>query len=215
MKFLVLALSMVSAASFGVAPQSAVRTSTQLHEGFGLGLGEDTYANQPDFLKGEGEYKEWVNTVNEDNMLNRQYNVIRRVRELNLLKATADNGILSKLEAQGLDLSTIEKVLPVLEDAGLLSIAGNNQQILVNLVAPLLVEGAPFLLPVVAGAIGSGPPAFFLAAAAAGGLEVALLISDVQVPLIGLPAAYIFGLLLVPLAGASAAAGVALGSLKK
>jgi len=72
MKLLLLALSLVSAAAFsGVAPQST-RTSTRLHESFGLGIGEDTYENQPDFLKGEGEYKEWINGVKEDNMLNRQ-----------------------------------------------------------------------------------------------------------------------------------------------
>ena len=72
MKLFVLALSLVSVASFGVVPQSATRTSTQLHETFGLGVGEDTYENQPDFLKGEGEYKEWINSVNEKNMLNRK-----------------------------------------------------------------------------------------------------------------------------------------------
>ena len=41
-----------------------------------------------------------------------QYNVIGRVREKELLKATVDAGILSKLEANGLDLATIEKLLP-------------------------------------------------------------------------------------------------------
>jgi hypothetical protein len=72
MKLLVFALSLVSAASFGVAPNTAARSSTRLHENFGLGIGEDTYDNQPDFMKGEGEYKEWINSVNEDNMLNRK-----------------------------------------------------------------------------------------------------------------------------------------------
>lgn len=137
------------------------------------------------------------------------------MRELDLLKATADQGILSKLEAQGLDLATIEKLLPALEEAGLLSIAGENQQLLVNLVAPLLVEGAPLLLPVVAGAIAAGPPAFFLAAAVTGGAEVGLIATGAEVPLIGLPAGLVAGLLLVPLCAVSTAAGVALGSLKK
>ena len=144
-----------------------------------------------------------------------QYNVVRRVRELELLKATADNGILSKLEAQGLDLETVESLLPLAEELGLLSLAGNNQQLLVNLVAPLLVEGAPFLLPVVAGALQVGPPAFFLAAAGFGGLEAILAVNDVELPLIGLPAAAVLGLLLVPLTVVSAGVGVALGSLKK
>lgn len=144
-----------------------------------------------------------------------QYNVIRRVRELDLLQATIDAGVLSKLEKNGLDLVTLEKLLPLLEQYGLLSLAANNQQLLVNLVAPLLVEGAPFLLPVVAGALEVGPPAFFLGAAGFGGIELYLLANDVEVPLVGLPAGVVGGLLLVPLTVASAAAGVALGSLKK
>ena len=144
-----------------------------------------------------------------------QYNVIRRVRELDLLQATIDAGVLSKLEKNGLDLATLEKLLPLAEELGLLSLAANNQQLLVNLVAPLLVEGAPFLLPVVAGALEVGPPAFYLAAAGFGGIEAALIANEVEVPFVGLPAGVVLGLLLVPLTVASAGAGVALGSLKK
>ena len=144
-----------------------------------------------------------------------QYNAIRRVRELDLLKATADNGILSKLEAQGVDLETIEKLLPVAEQAGLLSLAGSNQQLIVNLIAPLLVEGAPILLPVVAGALGVGPPAFYLGAAAFGGAELFLVANDVELPLIGLPAGVVLGLLLVPLTAVSAGAGFVLSQAKK
>jgi len=134
---------------------------------------------------------------------------------LDLLKATADAGILSKLEANGVDLETIEDLLPLAEDLGLLSLAGNNQQLLVNGVAPLLVEGAPILLPVVAGALAVGPPAFFLGAAAFGGLEVYLLANDVEVPFVGLSAGVVLGLLLVPLTIVSAAVGVALSNAKK
>jgi len=144
-----------------------------------------------------------------------QYNVIRRVRELELLKATADAGLLSKLEANGVDLATIEKLLPLAEDLGLLSLAGNNQQLLVNGVAPLLVEGAPFLLPAVAGALAVGPPAFFLAAATFGGLEAYFIANDVEIPFVGLSAGVFGGLLLVPLTAICAAAGVALGNAKK
>jgi hypothetical protein len=112
-------------------------------------------------------------------------------------------------------LATLEKLLPVAEDLGLLSLAANNQQLLVNGVAPLLVEGAPFLLPVLASALEAGPNAFFLAATAAGGLEYFFISNDVTIPLIGLPAALVAGVLLVPLTAASALAGTALGSLKK
>ena len=144
-----------------------------------------------------------------------QYNVIRRVRELDLLKATADNGILSKLEAQGLDLATIEEILPVAEELGLLSLVGNNQQLLVNGVAPLLVEGAPILLPLVAGALAVGPPAFYLAAAGTASLELFLVSNNVEIPFVGLSAGAVLGLLLVPATVALAAVGSALGSFKK
>jgi hypothetical protein len=136
------------------------------------------------------------------------------VRELDLLGKTADQGILSKLEAQGLSLEKIEQILPALEKAGALSLVGNNQQLLVNGLAPVVIEGAPILLPLVSAAIGAGPSAFFAAAATSGAIEFYLLANNVEIPLIGLPAGVLFGLLLVPLTLASAGAGIALASLK-
>ena len=62
-------------ASFTKAPAS----TTQLQETFGLGLGEDTYENQPDLLKGEQEYKQYVNRINEENMLNRKVCVAAKI----------------------------------------------------------------------------------------------------------------------------------------
>ena len=131
------------------------------------------------------------------------------------MKATADNGILSKLEAQGVDLETLEKLLPVAEELGLLGLAANNQQLLVNLVAPLLIEGAPFLLPVVAAALGAGPSAFYLGAAGFAGIEALLITNNVDLPLVGISAAPLAGLLLVPLTLVSAGAGYALSQAKK
>lgn len=62
------------------APSSLVsREATQLHESFGLGVGEDTYENQPDLLKGEQEYKQYMNKVAEDNMLNRKVRNTKRI----------------------------------------------------------------------------------------------------------------------------------------
>jgi hypothetical protein len=148
-------------------------------------------------------------------LLSLQYNAIRRVRELNLLQQTIDAGVLSKLEKNGLDLVTVEKLLPVLEQYGLLSLAANNQQLLINLVAPLAVEGAPLLLPVLAGALEVGPSAFYLAAAGAAGLDAYLFATNAEVPFIGLSAGAVAGLVLVPVAVISAAAGTALASLKK
>lgn len=70
MKVIVLALLVGFASAF--APQSAVRQSTQLRESFGFSFAEDSYANTDDFLKGEQEYKQFVNRISDNNMLNRK-----------------------------------------------------------------------------------------------------------------------------------------------
>ena len=144
----------------------------------------------------------------------KQYNIISRVRELGLLEQTAELGLLSKLEKQGLTLEKAEELLPVLEDLGLLSLVANNQQLLINGVAPLAVEGAPLLLPVVAGALDIGAPAFFLGAAGAAGLDAYLFASGAEVPFIGLSAGAVAGLLLIPLSVVLAVVGGAIGNLK-
>ena len=69
-------LAVVAGFSSAFTPSSfTARKSTVLHESFGLGLGEDTYENQPDLLKGEQEYKQYMNKVDEDNMLNRKVGI--------------------------------------------------------------------------------------------------------------------------------------------
>lgn len=74
LKILLVSLSVVgmTTAFAPVAQVARPAASTQLQESFGLGLGEDTYENQPDLLKGEQEYKQYVNRINEENMLNRK-----------------------------------------------------------------------------------------------------------------------------------------------
>jgi len=143
-----------------------------------------------------------------------QYALLTRVRELGLLEKTAELGVLSKLEKQGLTLEKAEQLLPVLDELGVLSLVGNNQQLLINGVAPLAVEGAPFILPIVAKALDIGPSAFYGAAAAFAGLEGLLVVNGVEVPFIGLPAGGVLGLLLVPLSLVLFVVGNALGSLK-
>ena len=75
MKLFTLTVTASVAVAFTPTPVSRVQSmpsSTQLYEDFGLGLGEPTYENQPDLLKGEQEYKQYVNRINEENMLNRK-----------------------------------------------------------------------------------------------------------------------------------------------
>eukprot|EP00548_Thalassiothrix_antarctica_P008966 CAMPEP_0194135654 /NCGR_PEP_ID=MMETSP0152-20130528/5754_1 /TAXON_ID=1049557 /ORGANISM="Thalassiothrix antarctica, Strain L6-D1" /LENGTH=221 /DNA_ID=CAMNT_0038831993 /DNA_START=54 /DNA_END=719 /DNA_ORIENTATION=- len=215
MQVLLIVLSIVSVVSSFIAkPSTVYRQPTRVYENFGFDFAEDSYANTPDLIQGEARYKQWVQKVNDNSFLNRRYNAIRRVRELNLLQATVDNGILSKLEKNGIDLVTIEKLLPLIEDLGLLGIAANNQQLLINGLAFFVVEGAPFLLPVLAGALEVGPLAFFGTSAALGAAEYYLIAEKVKLPLVGLEAGTYIGLLLVPLATLAGGLGVALAGNK-
>ena len=79
MKLLMLAVTASVAVAFtpSTSRVQKVTSSTQLYEDFGLGLGEQTYENQPDLLKGEQEYKQYVNRINENNMLNTKVRVAR------------------------------------------------------------------------------------------------------------------------------------------
>ena len=70
MKVIVYALLATCASAF--VSKSAVRPSTHLNENFGLDVGEDSYANMDKLLLGEANYKQWVNRVKENNMLNRK-----------------------------------------------------------------------------------------------------------------------------------------------
>jgi hypothetical protein len=77
MKLLQVAVAFLSldvASSYVVGPsaKTSIRQATQLYENFGLGLGEDTYANQPKLLGGEAEYKQWMGKIDENAFVNRQ-----------------------------------------------------------------------------------------------------------------------------------------------
>ena len=70
-------------------------------------------------------------------------------------------------QAKGLTLSQVEKLLPVVEELGLLSAGVQNKELLLNLLLPLLVEPAPLLLAPLAGLIRNPAPLALVAAAAA------------------------------------------------
>jgi hypothetical protein len=77
MKLFLLAV-VAGLASAYVAPKTFVsRRSTQLHENFGLDVGMDAFAVTDDLLKGEANYKQWVNRIDENSFLNRQVSVTR------------------------------------------------------------------------------------------------------------------------------------------
>ncbi|CAM9599766.1 unnamed protein product, partial [Phaeothamnion confervicola] len=88
------------------------------------------------------------------------YPIVERVREKKLLTSTAESGVLSALEDAG-SLGNrrpvcplqAEKLLPLVEEAGLLSFAAKNADFLLNTVGFLAVEPAELALPAVTGAI--------------------------------------------------------------
>jgi len=98
---------------------------------------------------------------------------------------------------------------------GALDLVANNQQLLLNGVGFLAVEGAPFIIPVLGNAIKTGPVAFYGAAAALAAAEGGLIVNNVKVPFVGLDAGFYLGLLLVPLAVLLAGVGNTLAGLKK
>ena len=66
-------LALLFGVTFAFQPISMpTRQATLLRESFGLDFAEDTYKNQPDLLKGEQEYKQFINKYAENNMLNRK-----------------------------------------------------------------------------------------------------------------------------------------------
>ena len=75
-----------SATAFRLAPPTRLpsRPKTSLNENFGLQLPNlnDTDEITPDLLLGEAKYKQWVGEIEDNSFLNRQYNVLERVREV-------------------------------------------------------------------------------------------------------------------------------------
>lgn len=121
-----------------------------ISENFFLDIAEDPAINTPKEIFGEAAYKDFIATYDPNALLlgGKPYDIITRVRALKLLSATADSGLLEALEEKGITLSQIEKILPVIDDLGVLPLAVANKGLILAL-APLLIEPAPALLPLV------------------------------------------------------------------
>lgn len=162
-----------------------------VHENFFLDIAEDPAINTPKQILGEVAYKGFVEQYNPKALIVGKYDIIERVRELKLLSLTADSGLLEALEQKGLTLSQVEKLLPLVDNLGVLPLALKNKDLLISL-APLLIEPAPLLLPLVASVIKTPANSFLLPGAALisiGGIEA---VSDhallgVPLVLLGLP----------------------------
>lgn len=161
---LIIALFFVANVEAFTSSRSGNRAAFRIkpvHENFFLDFAEDPAINTPGEIFGEVAYKTFVSKNNPRGLI-ADYDIIDRVRELKLLSVTADSGLLEALEAKGLTLSQVEKLLPIADDLGLLPLAVNNQGLLLTL-APLLIEPAPLLLPAVVAAL-KAPSGVFSAA---------------------------------------------------
>ena len=151
---------------------------TVLYENFGFDFSEDASINTPKRIFGEVNLKNFVEDYDPDALLlgGPKYNIIQRIRELRLLTATADSGLLEALEAKGLTLAQVERLLPLIDDFNLLPLLIKNKD-LVLAAAPLLIEPAPALLPVIAGVLKTSSAAFLVPGVvllATGGYEAVL-----------------------------------------
>jgi len=135
-----------------------------LHENFGLSIGEDPAINTPKEIFGEAAYTSFVEGYAPEGLRvsngDSKYNIIERVRQLKLLKATADSGLLETLEAKGITLSKLEALLPLVDDFDVLPLLAKNKDLLIS-IAPLLIEPAPALLPIINSLLKTSPSTFF------------------------------------------------------
>ncbi len=74
--FLVVSTGAFSPASNPTTTKTSIRPTTssnsRLYENFGFSFAEDQVENTPQLILGEANYKKWLNSVDPNNMLNRQ-----------------------------------------------------------------------------------------------------------------------------------------------
>lgn len=200
----VLALVSQTCAFVGSKARSgAARGLKPLQENFFVELPtlNDPSKATPELLLGEENYRNFVSSFDDDALLNKldpfatggsnSYDPIDRVRALKLLTLTAESGLLEALEARGLTLTQVEKLLPLADSLGLLGLVKSNKDLAAS-AAPLLIEPAPSLIPILVSVLKT-PPATFtgagVALAGAGVFEVTQSNALLGAPLVllGLP----------------------------
>ena len=60
-------------------------TTTRLNENFGFSFAEDQVENTPNVILGEANLKAWVNSVDPNNMLNRQVRMRQQQQQIVVL----------------------------------------------------------------------------------------------------------------------------------
>lgn len=172
----VVLLAFIACVNAFTSPRLARQTPRvkPVFENFGLDFAEDAVANTPKELLGEANYKNFVEGYSPNALITGNYNVIDAIRANKLLSLTVDSGLLKALEDGGLTLSQVEKLLPVVDELGLLPFVAKNKELLLTL-APLLIEPAPLLLPLVVPVVKTPPTTFTALGAgllAVGGYEL-------------------------------------------
>lgn len=207
MKQIIVALAFLAAPAIaysftgnaGALYRPAAKASMRM-ETFGFSFAEDGAAFVPKEILGEAALKKtYVPGLAKAGIVDRpfiseDYPVLTRVAEMNLLTKTAESGILTTLAAKGLTLSQIERLLPVIDDLGLIDAGVANKEFLLNLLLPLLVEPAPLLLGPLGGLL-KNPAPLTIGGAALGAWALAPLASsgDANVALLALSALLLGG----------------------
>ena len=155
-----------------VAPVAPLSTSqrqrTRVQESFGFDFAEDQAENTADGILGERRLKEeFIRSYKPTATVleGKPYPVFQEVQEKRILSATVNSGLLQSLDNLGLGLGDVEKLLPFLDKFGLIGLVRKNLPLAIIATGYLLIEPAPFLLPVL-GALLAIPTGIWTAVAA-------------------------------------------------
>lgn len=177
-----LVLSTVSAL-LSSAPIRVGTRQVKTYENFGFDFAEDQVKNTPIEVLGERRLKtEFIKSYKPTATVleGKPYPLLQEVQQKKLLSATSEAGLLAALDDLGLSLSDVEKLLPVIEKSGLLKLAAKNLPLVVILTGYLVIEPAPFLIPVLGAALKVPPPVYALAALGSAGLEALIVATGAE-----------------------------------
>ena len=156
-----------------VAPVAPLSTSqrqrTVVQESFGFDFAEDQAENTDLTILGERRLKEeFIRSYKPTATVleGKPYPVFQEVQEKKLLSGTVNSGLLRALDDLGLGLGDVEKLLPVIDKAGVLGLVRKNLPLAIIATGYILIEPAPFLLPVLGALLGRARRGIWTAVAA-------------------------------------------------
>jgi len=145
-------LAMVMTLFFVDPEQNGLRRQrTIVNENFGFDFAESQADNTADGILGERRLKEeFIRSYRPTATVleGRPYQVFQEVQEKKILSATVEAGLLRSLDELGLGLGDVEKILPIIDDLGVIGLVRKNLPLAIIATGYLLIEPAPFLLPV-------------------------------------------------------------------